>query len=322
MSKRESNIDVFKGMAIFFVVLGHVPKVPSDVFNYIYSFHVPLFFFCSGYLMYKNRNNKINFSYVKNLFKKVMIPFFLAYLFSYIVTLFFDKDKRTLSFFLEFIKGGIMGSHWMDVNNFPLWFLPLFFISTLVFKVVTSYSLRIVVGIGFISFLVSPYVYLFLKNPDEKIFWSINVLFPALFFMVLGYLMQHFNAIDFFDHPMSSIFALLCGGIGLIIAFQLPSEILYIENHWYLIGAVFAIIFFVWLNKDNKNSIIQFIGQQSMIILLLHKIINYVLLQVHFDKFLQDLNLSGVIYATTFSIIIIVITLIPSLFNNFRAKPE
>ena len=41
-------IDVAKGIAIIFVVLGHC--VSGQTFIWVYSFHIPLFFFISGYL--------------------------------------------------------------------------------------------------------------------------------------------------------------------------------------------------------------------------------------------------------------------------------
>ncbi|MDT2814734.1 acyltransferase family protein [Vagococcus carniphilus] len=320
MEKRENNIDVFKGMAIFFVVLGHISNVPKDVFIYVYSFHVPLFFFCSGYLMYFTRERTMSFQYTKNLFKKVMIPFYLAYLISYFVTLIFESEKRTLSFFTSFVKGGLLGSHWMDVNNFPLWFLPLFFISVLTFKYLSTFSLKVITVIGAICFIISPYAYLLLKNPEENIVWSINVLFPAIFFMIFGFFMNHFKAMEWFNHQMSFFISMICGAAGLVIAFHFPSEILYIENHWYLIGAVLAIIFFIWLNKDNQNSIIRFLGKNSMIILVIHKIINFILIELGFDKFLTSLNLSGIIFAATFSIVIMFLSLLPVLIRTLITR--
>ena len=53
-NKREINIDVLKGLGIIFVMLGHMVGIGfyEDIYVYIYSFHMPLFFFISGYLKY------------------------------------------------------------------------------------------------------------------------------------------------------------------------------------------------------------------------------------------------------------------------------
>ena len=47
MHKRIDYIDILKGFGIVLVLLGHLP-IPEVVKMWIYSFHMPLFFFCSG----------------------------------------------------------------------------------------------------------------------------------------------------------------------------------------------------------------------------------------------------------------------------------
>ena len=47
-------IDWAKALAIIFVVYGHTPAEKGDfLHNYITSFHMPLFFFISGFLTKK-----------------------------------------------------------------------------------------------------------------------------------------------------------------------------------------------------------------------------------------------------------------------------
>ena len=70
---RDSTLDVLKGIGIILVVIGHsnCPKLLDD---YIFSFHMPLFFIASGYFFNKKclENKKQYF------FKKVQgvyLPF-------------------------------------------------------------------------------------------------------------------------------------------------------------------------------------------------------------------------------------------------------
>ena len=49
IQERKKYIDILKGIGIFYVILGHVTHT-SFLFRYIYSFHMPLFFFISGML--------------------------------------------------------------------------------------------------------------------------------------------------------------------------------------------------------------------------------------------------------------------------------
>ena len=60
MKERIVYIDRLKGFGIFLVVLGHliqnnvVNGTSNILFNIIYSFHMPFFFFLSGYVAYKS----------------------------------------------------------------------------------------------------------------------------------------------------------------------------------------------------------------------------------------------------------------------------
>lgn len=60
MKERAYEIDVMKGIGILLVILGHcMPDFPvniledplsSEVRRFIYTFHMPMFFFCSGFV--------------------------------------------------------------------------------------------------------------------------------------------------------------------------------------------------------------------------------------------------------------------------------
>lgn len=47
ISKRIEWIDVAKGICIVLMVVGHT-RLPSIISNWIWSFHMPFFFFISG----------------------------------------------------------------------------------------------------------------------------------------------------------------------------------------------------------------------------------------------------------------------------------
>ena len=74
---RLENIDLLRGIGIFLVLLGHLP-INGDVHMLIYTFHMPLFFFCSG-LFFKKRS--FSEQIIKDL-KSILVPylFFLTIL--------------------------------------------------------------------------------------------------------------------------------------------------------------------------------------------------------------------------------------------------
>lgn len=81
ISNRIIWIDFVKAIAIVLVVLGHSIQY-SDVnfdenhlFRFIYSFHMPLFMFLSGYLA--GMPNNIQFNFVLKRFRGLVIPFFM-----------------------------------------------------------------------------------------------------------------------------------------------------------------------------------------------------------------------------------------------------
>jgi fucose 4-O-acetylase-like acetyltransferase len=89
--KRNVTIDVMKGMGILLVVLGHaIQKNISDyqldpLFNIIYSFHMPMFFAVSGYLMYKTlKSNRLN--WLKNKAIYFVIPHVVFNAFYYLMS--------------------------------------------------------------------------------------------------------------------------------------------------------------------------------------------------------------------------------------------
>ena len=60
---REKWVDILKGMGIIFVCLGHLsPGIFTE--THIYSFHMPLFFFISGYLFCRKEHNE-TFDFIK-----------------------------------------------------------------------------------------------------------------------------------------------------------------------------------------------------------------------------------------------------------------
>lgn len=96
MQKRYNEIDLAKGFAIILAVFGHAApdavkgfwivgtdSLSASLHYFVYSFHMALFFACSGFLLYPKLNIEggVNREIVKR-FKRLMIPyFFLSFLY-------------------------------------------------------------------------------------------------------------------------------------------------------------------------------------------------------------------------------------------------
>lgn len=109
--ERDNTVDVLKGIAILLVVIGHFSPV-QQVENFIYSFHMPLFFFLSGIKFWYSFGKKINKENIKQLLPKMFA-------------------KRVCSLCLPYvswsvIRFGFLGDSIIESFN-RLWFLPTLF---------------------------------------------------------------------------------------------------------------------------------------------------------------------------------------------------
>ena len=77
MSKRINYIDYMRGIAIILVVMGHLIQfngfpTSNPVFEFIYSFHMPLFFAISGYITQRVTSIETIYEYFTYLKKKFL----------------------------------------------------------------------------------------------------------------------------------------------------------------------------------------------------------------------------------------------------------
>lgn len=127
MSRRIEYIDIARGIGILLVVLGHNDFGYISPFGYklIYSFHMPLFFFLSGYFL----NASIPFvDFFKKRFNSLLKP----YLFTIFLIYFFYVSFDTMSFAtaLRRIVKSFYGTGYY-IDWVQLWFLPHLFAASL-----------------------------------------------------------------------------------------------------------------------------------------------------------------------------------------------
>ena len=123
-NERLDWLDVGKGLGMVLVILAH-SSIPSIAVAEIYTFHMPLFFFISGYLF----SNKKYTNFKAFLSKKVwslLIPYFcfsLVLFARWLLLFFIDGHKDFYNLYKPFITTifAIRGSEW-SVNG-TLWFI-------------------------------------------------------------------------------------------------------------------------------------------------------------------------------------------------------
>lgn len=288
--RRIRYIDIARAFAIILIVFGHAISHSDHVGNlykFIYSFHVALFFFISGILTI---NIESNFGeYLKKKFIRIMIPYFIwATLFLIPFILFTDgneifnlnSNNGLNVMLLKIIYGN--GNNDALNQNTPLWFLPTLFcmsiINYFIIKINEKINNRIsnknvdiiiyilLVVIGFMSTKIKFYL------P-----WGINnaIAFENIFY--LGYIFSKYDIMKYLKQNRYIPFIFLLIGI---ISCYLNTTIVSIAEFRYgmyllaVLSGTLISIFILWLAYCiNESILIEKIGYDSMGILIFHKII-------------------------------------------------
>lgn len=151
---RIKTIDNAKFITIILVVFGHM-SFPDEVIRFIFSFHMPMFFFLSGVLFSKKRLSLSTTSFVCDALRRYMLPyvFFSAILFChyFVYSLFQKYGNMTVDFGKLF---GNFAIGWFSVY----WFLTCLFCTSIMFYFLRKFlSKTLVVFIGFATLVISSY---------------------------------------------------------------------------------------------------------------------------------------------------------------------
>ena len=182
--QRIEEIDILKGIAIFLMVMGHalsfvfklseLDTYPSDalfVRNVIYSFHMPLFFFLSGYVINlkgKEYNFYNNYIIIQKRFISIALPA-LSYIIVYSV-----------------LNGKLMYE----------WFLPALFLNIVFFCLIKTFFHYLNVGGGKIEIVatLAIYVAVYVLIPDS--FVSLKWDFKFFIYFYMGSLFFNIKFLD------------------------------------------------------------------------------------------------------------------------------
>ena len=134
-NQRLPYVDVAKGFAIWLMILGHF-NVGDLLHTYIYSFHIPLFFFISGMFF---RNNKPFFQNLESAVRGLLLPYFFFSIINLSICwispylhpeLYYNMDS--IDVYRAAISGIFIGSDRVTATSFlpfgPLWFLVALFV--------------------------------------------------------------------------------------------------------------------------------------------------------------------------------------------------
>lgn len=121
---RLQQFDIFKGIGIILVLLGH-SLIPMDAKNVIYMFHMPLFFFASGLFF---RPRPIGETII-NSAKKLLVPWLFFLVIYQLAYLFFTFiANRNFEVYLQYVT-----SLYNPIDEHSLWYPTIWFLPCLFF---------------------------------------------------------------------------------------------------------------------------------------------------------------------------------------------
>ena len=268
-------LDIAKGIAIILVVLGH-SSLPVVLNRFIFTFHVPVFFFAAG------MTNDFTKSWKPFLARKartLLLPFAVYS----IIILFMRSFVFELTFgelALNFLREG-----WMGV---PLWFVPVLFVSLLVVRLtfdIEDEKLRCAV------WLLLPLISIDLCHFRLNVPWNMAVAPFASILVVLGHYMKQPLTKQFGEskkYILGGVLSLIVTiGISAVCRLDmcfnqvLPATLILIGS---VSGSymVFAISKFIEDRIGLLSRILQAIGKETYLILAFAEII-IVYLNYFFD---------------------------------------
>ncbi len=190
IDSRHDWVNALRAIGIVLVVLGHTLGISESVDKYIFSFHMPLFFFISGFVLTPTRLSQPLVEAVRHYGHRLLMPYLLFSILTYLpwvmVTRHYGADSVLQVEAWRPVIGTLYGigiDGWLQ-HNAMLWFFPCLFVTHLVFRMVYALQraewqyvfIAALVGLGYMLSSLLP-----MRLP-----WGIEIALIALPFYALG----------------------------------------------------------------------------------------------------------------------------------------
>ena len=306
ISNRLNWIDWAKAIAITFVVFGHIPEERGSFFlNYIVTFHMPLFFFISGYLTKKELFNK---STIKKYTHTLIIPYFIYNIVSYPFWAFRYTIEHPNEGLLEYIKP-VLGTIFIQQDSLysrPLNGVTWFLIALLMMKIILSICNKYKYGLYFYFVLSITCAVFYVYN---EFYRFTTDLVPVGFakcvpFYLLGYLSKERKLLPTICRKYDWITCVICITSSLAF-YQLRREDFCLTTYGWLfwaicISAIWGFFCLCRVLDSIHSKFILNISIGTIVIMGLH---GTVITSINFI-FSKLLNISGITYPCYFAVLI------------------
>lgn len=184
--ERIPYVDVLKFLGIFAIYIGHFLDAGGFAHDFVFQYHVPLFFFISGCMVTVEKDRKF-FSYFGHKVQTIVIPWLFFALLAVIIKVL--DSNQNISHVREYLKLILLGC---ERNNFiaaGLWFLTCLFVMSVAFHIIKKVRSKILMFVICVLLLLLQQGAFGFALPGFLNFWNINSAMYYLLYYCLGYVL-------------------------------------------------------------------------------------------------------------------------------------
>lgn len=288
-----------------FGCIRHLP-LSEDWVRFIYSFHIPLFFFISGYL---HKASESSYESLKANVRSLLIPYMLLYFIFWLYPICKDLLSGNFSLsgtiikpFLGLCMGNGYSAEWYTMLNIPLYFLIALFWVRVAFDYYCHYG-------SYVRLFCIVFCFLFVvfkAYSDVDLIWSIDSALMAFPFFVLGdWISKHSFFCQFLMKKRTILYLSIffyCLFIEIVLS-NINGRVdvnhcLYGNNIllFYLQGCIGILMVISISSLFNKNSFVQMISNGTILIIAFGSAAASIVLRM-FRAFVLNENILSMIAA-------------------------
>lgn len=262
---RTVSLDIARGITIVLVVIGHYipdnsPQWYVIFHRFIYSFHMPLFLFISGFIYMQTLKNEPYFSFIKRKVRRLMIPYLVTS--SLIITI------KLLASSNSSLENPVSIFSYIEMFYLPaagyfLWFIWVLFTIFLIIPLFSTIRAKCILFFVSVAFYFMP-----IDFPHYFCFAEFKYNF--LYFM-FGVLLFYFPQLKRYSEKIPIyIYCLLLAGLFALMELNFYINTISIPTA--LIGLATICKLSIWITKHLKRerAILLNISSSSFIIYLFH----------------------------------------------------
>lgn len=248
------ELNILKGIAILLVVIGH--SFPNDfngnfiyeyIHKFIYSFHMPVFFFISGFFAFKIYDKNFKpLEFIKNKFKRLIIPYIsfsimaliIKVSIDYIQNIHIDIDNIIYGIFINPYENPMMS----------LWFLYTLFIIFVLSVLFRKQKIKNMIIISLIMALI-PLGSVFNNLAIKSVFRNL-----IYFYLGLGSMINYKYIKEFLNKKYINIFKYFM--ILVLILINLFEFKMLASKITFIITSVLGISIFFIISYNSRNNLL------------------------------------------------------------------